>query len=151
MLLKTLLALQAAPAGFDTRHVLALNVPVMSDGRDARTDSSSFYREAIRRIGELPGVERVAMGMIVPWRDAGNFGPGFEFSADGHVRAPGEEDPRARFRTISPGFFAALGVPIIAGRDFNDADRSGTRAGRHRQPEPGAAHVPQPGSASTGT
>ena len=51
------------------------------------------------------------------------FGPGFEFSADGHVRAPGEDDPRARFRTVSPGFFAALGVPIIAGRDFNDADR----------------------------
>ena len=40
-------------------------------------------------------------------------------------RATGEEDPRARFRTVSPGFFAALGVPIIAGRDFNDADRRG--------------------------
>ena len=38
-------------------------------------------------------------------------------------KADGEEDPRARFRTVSPGFFAALGVPIIAGRDFNDADR----------------------------
>ena len=37
----------------------------------------------------------------------------------------GEEDPRARFRTVSPGFFAALGVPIIAGRDFTDADRHG--------------------------
>jgi hypothetical protein len=61
---------------------------------------------------------------MVPWRDAGGFGPGFEFSADGHVRGPGEEDPRARFRTVSPGFFAALGVPIIAGRDFTDADRS---------------------------
>jgi hypothetical protein len=40
------------------------------------------------------------------------------------VRGPGEEDPRAQFRTISPGFFAALGVPLIAGRDFNDADRA---------------------------
>src|SRR5204862_2585043 len=36
----------------------------------------------------------------------------------------GEEDPRARFRTVSPGFFASLGVPIIAGRDFSDADRA---------------------------
>jgi hypothetical protein len=35
----------------------------------------------------------------------------------------GEEDPRAVFRTVSPGFFAALGVPIIEGRDFNDLDR----------------------------
>jgi hypothetical protein len=44
---------------------------------------------------------------------------------EGYRRENGEEDPRARFRTISPGFFAALGVPIIAGRDFTDADRSG--------------------------
>src|SRR5258708_29531521 len=41
----------------------------------------------------------------------------------GHVRAPGEDDPRARFRIISSGFFASLGVPIMAGRDFNDSDR----------------------------
>jgi ABC-type antimicrobial peptide transport system permease subunit len=59
----------------------------------------------------------------VPWRDAGNFGPGFQFSAEGYVKADGEEDPRARFRTISPGFFSALGVPIVAGRDFTEADR----------------------------
>jgi hypothetical protein len=77
----------------------------------------------MRRISELPGVERVAVGTVVPWRDAGAFGPGFQFSAEGYVKADGEEDPRARFRTVSPGFFSSLGVPIIAGRDFNEADR----------------------------
>jgi putative ABC transport system permease protein len=97
---------------------------VMSYGRTP-DQIVRFYREAMRRIAELPGVDRVAVGTTVPWRDAGNFGPGFEFSADGHVRAPGEENPRARFRTVSPGFFAALGVPMIAGRDFTDADRRG--------------------------
>jgi len=124
MLLKTLLALQAAQAGFDTRQVLALNVPVISYGRSS-DQIVGFYKETIRHITELPGVDRVALGTVVPWRDAGNLGPGFEFSADGHVRAPGEEDPRAQLRTVSPGFFASLGVPIIAGRDFNDADRRG--------------------------
>ena len=44
----------------------------------------------------------------------------------GRVRAPGEADPRGRFRTVSPGFFSSLGVPIVAGRDFNDADRRGS-------------------------
>jgi putative ABC transport system permease protein len=124
MLLTTLLALQAAQTGFDTRHVLALNVPVISYGKTP-DQVLAFYKEAMRRITELPGVDRVAVGTAVPWRDAGIFGPGFEFSADGHVRAPGEDDPRARFRTVSPGFFASLGVPLIAGRDFNDADRKG--------------------------
>ncbi len=125
MLLKTLLALQAAETGFDVQRVLALNVPVVNYGRtpDQVVD---FYKEVLRRTTVLPGVNRVAVGTVVPWRDAGNFGPGFEFSAQGYVRGPGEENPRGRFRTISPGFFAALGVPLIAGRDFNDADRRGS-------------------------
>ena len=126
-LVKTLLALQAAQTGLDTRHVLAINVPLSSFDQP-REQVASFYREAIRRISELPGVDRAAIGTMVPWRDAGAFGPGFEFSADGHVRGPGEDYPRAQFRTITPGFFAALGVPLVAGRDFNDADRhSGDR------------------------
>ena len=39
------------------------------------------------------------------------------------AKATGEEDPRAPLRIVSPGFFSALGIPIIAGRDFNDNDR----------------------------
>jgi putative ABC transport system permease protein len=123
MLLKTLLALQAAQTGFDTRRVLAINVPVMSYGKTPE-QITGFYKETIRRIGELPGVDRVAVGSVVPWRDARSFGPGFQFSADGHIKAAGEEDPRAQFRSVSPGFFAALGVPLIAGRDFDARDRN---------------------------
>src|SRR5262245_39062725 len=122
MLLTTLLALQSAQTGFNTHNVLALNVPVLSFERPPE-QVAVFYKEAMRRIAELPGVERVAVGTTVPWRDAGNFGPGFQFTAEGYAKANGEEDPRARFRTVSPGFFAALGVPIIAGRDFTDTDR----------------------------
>jgi predicted permease len=123
MLLTTLMTLQATRTGFDMTHVLALNVPVVSYQRTPK-ELSVFYKEAMRRISELPGVERVAVGTVVPWRDAGAFGPGFQFSVEGYRKENGEEDPRARFRTISPGFFASLGVPIIAGRDFTDADRS---------------------------
>jgi putative ABC transport system permease protein len=121
MLLKTLIALQTAQTGLDTRHVLAINVPAMSNGKTPQ-QIVDFYKESIRRIDALPGVNKTAFGLVVPWRDAGNFGPGLQFSADGHVRAPGEEDPRAQLRCVSPGFFAALGVPILAGRDFNALD-----------------------------
>jgi putative ABC transport system permease protein len=121
MLVKTLMSLQAAQTGLDMRRVLAINVPAMAYGKTPQ-QVVDFYKESIRRVNALPGVDTTAFGIVVPWRDAGNFGPGFQFSADGHVRAPGEEDPRAQFRTISPGFFAALGAPIIAGRDFNELD-----------------------------
>jgi putative ABC transport system permease protein len=125
MLIKTLLTLQTTQTGFDMHRVLAINVPVMSYGKTP-DQIINFYREALRRIKELPGVDGVAEGTNVPWRDAGGFGPGFEFTGEGHVKGNHEEDPRAQFRAVSPGFFAALGVPIIEGRDFNDDDRRGT-------------------------
>ena len=130
-LITTLIELQRTQTGLDTRHVLAINVPAMSSGK---TDQQvvDFYKESIRRIEALPGVSKTAFGIVAPWRDAGNRGPSFEFSADGHVHVPGE-DPRAGFRVISPGFFAALGVPIIAGRDFNDLDGQ-NRDGQTKDP-----------------
>ena len=124
MLLTTLFALQRARTGFDMHNVLAVNVPLISFERRPE-EVAGLYKEAMRRISALPGVERVAVGTIVPWRDAGTFGPGFQFTVEGYAKANGEEDPRARFRTVSPGFFGALGVPIIAGRDFTEADRHG--------------------------
>jgi putative ABC transport system permease protein len=124
MLTTTLLRLQATQTGFNMRQVLAMHVPVSFER--PRKQTADFYREIIRRVQELPGVERVVIGTVVPWRDANTFGPGFQFTAEGYPKANGEEDPRARFRTVSPGFFAALGVPILAGRDFNDGDREGT-------------------------
>ena len=124
MLLTTLMRLQRTPTGFShMSQVLAIDVPVVSYERSPK-DVSRVYKEALRRISELPGVERASIGTIVPWRDAGAFGPGFQFSVQGYAKVNGEEDPRARFRTVSPGFFASLGVPILAGRDFSDADRA---------------------------
>jgi len=123
-LLTALLALQAVRTGLNMSNVLALHVPVMSYGRTP-DQITAFYKDIIRRITELPGVERVAVGTLIPWRESGRFGPGFQFSVEGYTKADGEEDPRARFRSVSSGFFASLGVPLIAGRDFNDADRRG--------------------------
>jgi len=120
MLITTLIALQRAQTGLDMQHVLAINVPPMSYGKTPE-QVADFYKEAMRRIDVLPGVSKTAFGGVAPWRDADNFGPGLQFSADGHVHVPGE-DPRAQPRSVSPGFFAALGVPILEGRDFNDSD-----------------------------
>jgi putative ABC transport system permease protein len=119
MLLTTLIALQTTQSGLDTRHVLAIDVPALSYGKTPQ-QVVDFYKESMRRIDALPGVTKTAFGVIAPWRDAKSIGIGLQFSGDGHVH--GKDDPRALWRTISPGFFAALGVPILEGRDFNDLD-----------------------------
>jgi predicted permease len=121
VLISTLIALQRARTALDTQRVLAIDVPAMYYGKTPQ-QVVDFYREAMRRIDALPGVNRTAFGTVVPWREGDPTGPGLQFSADGHIHTPGVEDPRAGWRTISPGYFAALGVPIIAGRDFNALD-----------------------------
>jgi len=123
MLVATLTALQTANTGYDMRQVLAIDVPPSATGfgDEARHD---LFREATRRISELPGVQGVAAGVIVPWRDRG-AGVNVQFAVEGYQPADGEENPTCRFRPVSPRFFAVLGVPILAGRDFTDEDRNG--------------------------
>ncbi|HXC87304.1 MAG TPA: ADOP family duplicated permease [Candidatus Cybelea sp.] len=121
MLLKTLLDMQNARTVLDANRVLAVNVPVDSYGKKPE-EVNHFYEETIRRVSALPGVDAVAVGDAVPWRDT-QFNFQLQFSGDGHVKGPGEEYPRTQVRTVSPGFFAALHVPILEGRDFNDLDR----------------------------
>ena len=120
VLMTTLFALQRTETGLNTLNVLAVNVPIVDYTRPPE-QIASFYREVIRRVSEIPGVTRVAVGSNVPWRDNGFFAA--QFSVEGYAKANGEEDPRARFRTVSPGFFQSLGVPVIAGRDFTADDR----------------------------
>jgi putative ABC transport system permease protein len=122
-LLVALVALQTATTGYNMRQVLAFDFPTSGIGiRDAR--EMDFYQEVTRRIDDLPGVEGVALGSFVPWRDAGSF-PRFQFAVEGYTPADGEENPHARLRIVAPRFFAVLGVPMLAGRDFTDDDRAG--------------------------
>ena len=112
---------------------------------DARLRSSASTRKPSGASPELPGVDRVAVGSAVPWRDAGSFGSG--------IRILGRRPrPRAGRRR------SARAVPHGLARIFRGARRADSRrtrfqrsrpprqrAGRHREPEPGAADVPQSG------
>jgi putative ABC transport system permease protein len=123
-LVKTLLVLEKTQPPFETAHVLAVNLPVMAEGKTPN-QVRDFYREVSRRVSTLPGVQHVSSGFGVPWRDGRALSISFTFSVEG-ARRDNSEDLRARFRSISPGFFETLGVPVVEGRDFRDSDRDGT-------------------------
>jgi putative ABC transport system permease protein len=127
MLVGTLVTLQTGHTGYDMRRVLAFDTPLPA-GVGGGGQLITFYEEAIRRIGRLPGVDAVAAGSFVPWRDAGDYSQtrfNFSFTAEGYTPEDGEEPPRARVRMVSPGFFSVLGVRLVTGREFTDADRRG--------------------------
>ena len=123
MLLTALITLQRAPTPFETADVLAINVPVMRNGTSrSQREISAFYRDIAQRVEGLPGVAHAAVGQTVPWRDAGNTGRPVQFTVDGYRKENGEEDPRARFRTVGPGWFETVGLRLIVGRGFTQAD-----------------------------
>ena len=148
MLVAALIALQSANTGFLTRQVLAFDIPPLSLGsvpanaRPAGAQASSanptppsppapapapapdLYREVTQRVGQLPGVDGVSGSFFVPWRDTGRWAP-IQFTVEGYTPANGEENPYARPRNIGPGFFTALGIPLVAGREFTEDDRLG--------------------------
>ena len=122
--IKTLLSLEAAQSGLDTRHILSVNVPVLHLGKTP-SQIVDFYRDATQHIRALPGVQDVSIGMLVPWRERQDLS--LQISADGHIPAIGEERPHAQMRIVSPGFFATLGLPVLEGRDFSEADRESSQ------------------------
>jgi len=124
VLFRTLLSLQKAQPGIETGHVLMANLPLLSDGRTPQ-QVAQFYQEAQRNVSELPGVESAATCMFAPWRDGRFLTFALQFSVEGRERESSKEDLRARFRFVSPGYFATLGIPLVEGRDFTEADRRG--------------------------
>jgi predicted permease len=124
VLMKTLYVLEQTRPPFDSANVLAVNLPVMNYGK---TDAQigEFYREVMERVSTLPGVEHVAEGFSVPWRNDQGQSITLQFAAQGAHRQDGKDEFRAQFRPISPRFFATMGVPILSGRDFTDGDKEG--------------------------
>ena len=125
VLMRTLYTLEETPPPFDTARVLAVNLPVMSYGRTPE-QVQDFYHDVQRRVSALPGVARVSTGFSVPWRDNQGLDISFTFAAQGAARKNGIDDWRAKFRSVSPGYFETLGLPILDGRDFRDTDKNGS-------------------------
>ncbi len=119
--LATLLAMQAVRSRFETQHVLAVNTPQMR-GNMTPEQFAELNRQALQDVRALPGVRHAAFSSTVPWRD-NNFS--FEFAPDGKPREANEKPRRAGMQGISPGFFDTLGLPLLEGRDFTDADAKG--------------------------
>jgi putative ABC transport system permease protein len=125
VLMRTLYVLEHTRPQFETAKVLAVNLPVISYGRTPE-QVRDFYHNVQRQVGALPGVEQVSTGFSVPWRDDQGLNISFAFTAQGATRTNGQDDLRAKFRSVSPGFFATLGMPILQGRDFRDTDKDGS-------------------------
>jgi predicted permease len=122
LLTRTLLNLYAVDLGVDLENVLTLEVPTPFDGGRSPDESLAYFEEMQRRIAGLAGVQDVAMGSSVPLRYSGFE---LEIEVEGRNPMPGEVTPRAEYRTATPEYFQAAGIPLRSGRAFESTDRRG--------------------------
>lgn len=126
ILVRTLIALDRAPLGFDAHDVLTMRVAI-SPARYPGERPRDFYREALARLRALPGIESAAVAASLPM--VGIPRGGTRFHQLGTPERPVNEQPSTVVRMVGPGYFRALRIPVLRGREFTDADNANPLAG----------------------
>jgi predicted permease len=123
LFLRSLQNAKAFDPGFDRSAALLVSLDVFPNGytRDA---GRRFYAQLLERVSALPGVRGATLARRPPLMQRGARGTyineieGYQPSAD--------ERLGSLFDTVGPGYFTAMGIPLVAGRDFTPADRDGS-------------------------
>ena len=129
LLVRTVAGMLNVPVGFETDNLLTGRIALPRPNDPARAEyldparRASFYREALRRIEALPGVEHAAMSSQIPM---GGFNPPLFVETSGRETADLSVRPTVHDFQVSPGYFETMGVRIVRGRPFSEADRAGS-------------------------
>lgn len=119
LLVRSLAALYSVDTGFRSKDVLVMytELPATRYVEDARI--AAFFQEALRRIRSVPGVHSVGGITALPMTAANLMA---RFQADASQDVPLSQRPVARYDAATPGYFETLGIPVKAGRVFNEHD-----------------------------
>ena len=117
LFVRSLMNLRQLGPGFPTERLLAFNVDPSLNAYKVE-QSKAFYQQLAEELQALPGVKAVGLASVGILQD-NEWDSGV--TIEGHVRAP-QENTQAYMNSISPGYFAALGAPVVAGRDFTLQD-----------------------------
>jgi predicted permease len=118
LLIQTFQAVRTASPGFTTQGVLTTSVDLFTAGYDAQR-ARTFQDEIIDRVRALAGVESAALSTMTPFSYA-NIASA-PIAVDGYD-APRDQQPMAEYNTIGPGYLATMGIPVVSGREFTQAD-----------------------------
>jgi putative ABC transport system permease protein len=131
LLTRTMIQLSEVSTGLRTEEVLTIQVPLLTPSAAANpallaaadADAKDRYVRMQREIQGIPGVLDVGIGSTMPLHSSQIV---FDIKVEGKALAVGEAIPRADFRTASPEYFRAAGIPLLKGRAFAATDRDGS-------------------------
>ncbi|WP_321470582.1 ABC transporter permease [uncultured Paludibaculum sp.] len=114
LLLKSLSKLQQIETGIRIEHVITTSVDLPKSSYPTPEKAAQFYDAVTERLQAVPGISRVAMTSHMPLQWIGNGEA---------LREPGEQKlVRVRLKRVDPGYFQALGIPLLAGRGVTNRD-----------------------------
>ncbi len=120
LLVKSFLRLQEVKPGFNPERVLIASLSLPGAKYKEEQQKIDFYRQLTDRLKALPGVEAAGAGVNLPL-GASDYGIGRAFVPEGRP-LNADEAANASWSTITPAYFEALQVPLLAGRAFNERD-----------------------------
>ena len=124
LLLRSFARLSSVEIGFDGRGVHTFNVSLPNTSYDTPAKRAAFLESLSARAAAIPGVESAGAIFGLPLTD---FRYTISMSTlDGRRLENDEQDARSlQIRVVTPGYFNALGIPVLRGRPFDGNDRLG--------------------------
>ena len=121
LLINSFLRLQRVDSGLRPDHVTVMSLAIPQSRYPTGASQTELYRRLLERLSHRPEVQAAAVGFPGPLRGSNASGA---FLVEGRHSASREDRAFANFGSVSGGFFKVMGIPIIAGRTFTEADRS---------------------------
>jgi putative ABC transport system permease protein len=119
LLMRSFYRLESVDPGFDAHNVLTFRTNLPAAKYKGNAPVSEFYTAALDRIRGLPGVTAAGAGQIFPLCGDDYI---LTFTQIGKPPVPAGNQPSAAYYAVSPGYFAALRIPLLRGRDFTSRD-----------------------------
>ncbi len=123
MMLRSLWNLEAAPLGFQSDRVVAARFTLGRQRFATPERQLAFFNELEARLANAPGIDAAALSDSLPPIGGMRSRPLASIAVEGRPPIPEGTGGMTGWRYVTPGYFAAVGIPIVRGRAFTEADR----------------------------
>lgn len=117
LLVRSFVAVMKVNPGFSPQGVLTMHLQVTRAKYPTDAQVADYYRRLAARVKTIPGVKEAGVVSLLPFSDGRPSGP-VEVESK-----PGENQAIAEFTAAMPGYFSAMGIPLVRGRDFSEHDK----------------------------
>jgi len=121
LLIKSFVNLQRVNPGFNPKDVVRVDVGLPRTRYPERNQSATFYKQLLDRIAALPGIQSAGAVSNLPLSGGGTDS---DFGIEGRAPAEPGQNPVAWYSSVTPGYFRAMGIRLLRGRVFTEADNA---------------------------